>query len=437
MRYKNFLPITVLVILFCGCTGSKSTEKGNESNKARNDQSTPNILLIIADDLGSDAFSSYNIGKENPNMPTLENLAESGIRFNNFWAYPTCTPTRASVITGKHAFRTKVQKVGDELSTSETTIHKFIDEKSNDIYNAAVIGKWHLSKNEDHPAEVGVKHFKGLIGGGVRNYNRWKYTNNGNTTVLQNYITTHLTDLAINWIGEQKKPWFLWLAYNAPHTPFHLPPSDLHSYSDLENDELEIKKHPQPYYFSMIEALDKEIGRLLDNIPVTEKENTIIIFMGDNGSPNQVVQTYGKRKAKGSIYQGGINVPLIITGAKVDRVNEVENALINSTDIFATIAELAGTGVSEIHDSKSLVPLLSKKGLTHKNYIYSEASQKKQSGYTIRNSTHKYIRFTDGEEELYDLLKDPYEKNNLANDVSLAGIKSELEQAATNIQNSR
>lgn len=138
----------------------------------------------------------------------------------------------------------------------------------------------------------------------MRSYWNWTLTENGTQTKQDTYITSKFTDLAIDWTQKQNNPWFLWLAYTAPHTPFHLPPNELHSQNNLENTEEAIEKNPLPYYQAMLESLDTEIGRLLDSMSQEERENTLIIFMGDNGTPNQVIQApYEKRKAKGSLYQ--------------------------------------------------------------------------------------------------------------------------------------
>ncbi|MFK7787807.1 MAG: YHYH protein [Crocinitomicaceae bacterium] len=418
--------------LFLGIIYSCATRRNvqNETSNSGNSDKT-NVLLIIADDLGSDAFSTYNIGKEKPNMPNIEKLANTGVRFTNCWAYPTCTPTRSSIITGKHSFRTNMVQVGDELSTNEVSLQRYINENSQKDYNCAVIGKWHLSESADHPSQMKVPYYSGLLSGGVKDYNSWKHTFEGKTTRVNEYITSYFTDNAIEWINAQNddNPWFLWLAYTAPHTPFHLPPTNLHSADNLSTDSSAISSNPQPYFFSMIEALDTEVGRLLDAIPDDELENTVIIFIGDNGTPNQVVQRYGKRKAKGSIYQGGINVPLVISGKNVKRVNEIEEALTNSTDLFATIAELTGTGTSEINDSKSLVPLLTKDKASHKDYLYSELGKKNKNGKAIRNASHKYIIYTDGSEELYDLTNDPYEQENLISNGSDQDQLNDLKNA--------
>ncbi|MEM7038592.1 MAG: YHYH protein, partial [Bacteroidota bacterium] len=177
-----------------------------------------------------------------------------------------------------------------------------------------------------------------------------------------------------------------------------------------------------------------EIGRLIDAIPKEQMDNTVIIFIGDNGSPNKVAQAYGRRKVKGSLYQGGVNVPLVVSGKNVSRRGEIEEALVNSTDLFATISELCGTGVSAIYDSKSIVPMLTKDQNKHKDFLYSELKKKKVSGYAIRDARYKYHAYAAGGEELYDLEKDPYETTNLIQDPEHQSIREALAAEAVRMQ---
>ena len=373
-----------------------------------------NILLIIADDIGLDATIGYSIGAQKPNMPNLQNLISSGVKFNNVWSNPVCSPTRSTILTGKYGYRTSVLNVGDELSTSETSLHKYLTLNSN--YSSAVIGKWHLSgtpSDHNHPNNIGIEYYSGIIGGGVQNYSNWIMSENGNTSNTTEYSTTKLTNSAIEWINNQESEWFLWLAYNAPHTPFHLPPDNLHTQGQLPNDQASIDSNPLPYYLAMIEAIDSEIGRLFNNIDEEELANTTIIFIGDNGTPNQVVQQYNSNRAKGSLFKGGINIPMIISGNQVTRNNQNENALINTTDLFTTIIELCGMNNQNYHDSKSFKSLLSSSfNSNSREYIYSEIGNE---NYTIRNSTHKYIHLENGNEFLFNLDDNQFEFPNLLN----------------------
>jgi len=373
-----------------------------------------NVLLIIVDDIGLDATIGYNIGSQKPNMPNLQNLINSGVKFNNVWSNPVCSPTRSTILTGKYGYRTSVLDAGDELSTSETSLHNYLSQNTN--YSSALVGKWHLSgtpADHNHPNNIGIDYYSGMIGGGIQNYSNWMFSENGNTSDTTQYSTTKLTNEAIDWINNQDSEWFMWLAYNAPHTPFHLPPSNLHSQGQLPADQASIDSNPLPYYLAMIEAVDSEMGRLFNSISEEELANTTIIFIGDNGTPNEVVQQYNSNRAKGSLYKGGINVPMIISGNQVSRFSQDENALINTTDLFTTITELCGVNNQAVHDSKSFISLLSSSfNSNSRDYIYSEIGNE---NYSIRNTTHKYIHFENGNEALFNLNNNQFEFPNLLN----------------------
>lgn len=401
--------------------------------------STPNILLIIADDMGKDATFGFSEGNTKPNTPHINNIKSSGITFNNCWVYPTCSPTRASIITGKYGYRTGVTSVNDHLSSTETILHNYIKQQTNDAYATALIGKWHLSGNETsgvNPETFGMDYYAGLLGGGVQNYSQWALTENGQQTNETDYITEKFTDLSIDWIDSQEKPWFLWLAYTAPHTPFHTPPSEMHSQGSLPDYTQGM--NALPYYLAAIEAMDYQIGRLLDTIPESERENTVIIFIGDNGTPNQVAQSpFSNTTAKGSLYQGGINTPLFVSGATINRIGEVDDNLITGTDLYATIADIVGVSVTEINDSKSFVPLLSTTA-THRDFQYAEINDGITDVWTIRNGQYKLFVNANGDQEMYDLTSDRYESNNLLTTTLSTGqsdAKTALENELTQIRN--
>ena len=399
----------------------------------------PNILLIIADDFGVDASPGYNIGTLKPYMPNLQKLMDAGVKFENVWSNPVCSPTRASIITGKYGFRTGVVKVGDELSTSETSIQKYISQNAPTDYSNAVIGKWHLSNDALHPIDLGIDEYAGILTGAIQSYTNWTLTENNQSITSTAYSTTVLTDLAIDFVNRQEKPWFLWLAYNAPHTPFHLPPSELHYQDNLASDQTSIDNNPLPYYLAMVEAMDTEIGRLFEAIGTEELNNTTVIFIGDNGTPNQVAQDFRSSRAKGTVYQGGIQVPMVVSGAQVSRINQNEASLINATDIFATIADLLKTGITEINDSKSFKPLLSGNLTRHRDFVFSELGYTTgDSDYTVRNETHKYILFADGTEALYNLIENPLENPNLlnSNQSPLSNSDNDQYQSLSNYLNS-
>ncbi|MFY0594488.1 sulfatase-like hydrolase/transferase [Roseivirga sp.] len=407
---KKYILLTVCIsIWFTSCS---SDDQSSPTSPEDNDT---NILLIIADDLGLDAINGYTEGSIKANTPNLDGIRNAGVTFNNFWSNSVCSPTRSTILTGKYGFSTGVRSPGDEISSSETSLQEYISNQTNNKYATAIVGKWHLSGNNFtlNPEDMGIDYYAGLYSGAVGDYYDWNLTEDGIVTNETEYATTKFTDLAIDWVNAQDKPWFLWLAYNAPHTPFHLPPANMHAQGALPNDQASIDANPTPYFMASIEAMDFQIGRLLESIPDEELDNTVIIFMGDNGSPNQVSQApYGRRRAKGTMYQGGINVPMFISGKGVTRIDE-DNALVNATDLFATIASFAGVSVNSTNDSQNFQELLSTANNDFRDFTYSEFFDGITDEWTIRNQSHKLIVNGNGNEEFYNLNADPYENDNL------------------------
>jgi arylsulfatase A-like enzyme len=408
--YRAFLLLMALSLIAC------SSDSGGYSDNSVDPiiapESYPNILLIIADDMGRDATFGFSEGSLKPITPHINSIKNSGITFQNFWSYPTCSPTRASIITGKYGYRTGVKWAGDVLPSTERSLQKYIKEETGSRYNSAVIGKWHLSGNNSSldRSAFGIDYYAGLMGGGLQNYFQWNLTNDQGTNLQSGYSSKIFTDLAMDWVGAQDQPWFLWLAYNAPHTPFHKPPSIMHNQGELTNYSEGMD--PMPYYLAAIEAMDFQIGRLINGLTQEEKDNTIILFMGDNGTPNEVGQSpYPDNAVKGSLYQGGINVPLFVSGKGVQRTGNDYN-LLTSTDLFSTIAQLAGVDSDEIHDSKSFMNLLTADD-GQRAFQYSEMESPNASKWAISNGDYKLIVRANGAQELYDLVSDPYESENL------------------------
>ncbi len=405
---------------------------------ASEDSGQPNIILIISDDQGLDSSAQYNLSADLPVTPHLDKLAVSGITFDNAWATPACTTTRSAIITGQYGVNSGVLNVGDIIPPDSVTLQKYLkDNADTTSYASAVIGKWHLGGNSpeaNHPSTLGVDYYAGSLRGAVNDYESWTLTINGQTSQTTTYHTTKVTDLAIDWIDSQAEPWFLWLAYVAPHTPFHLPPQSLHT-QNLSGTDTDINANPRNYYLAAIEAMDTEISRLMASLTEEERNNTIIFYVGDNGTPRQVAdRSVYANGSKGNLTQGGLAVPMIASGAGVSRKNVREDALISSTDFFATIASMAGDTTSSIEDSKSFKNLLTNSNAAHRDYLYSDFSSDNVSGWAVRNTNYKLISTATGQ-ELYDLENDPFENSNLlAGSTDYSDIVSELSEIANGIR---
>ena len=377
----------------------------------------PNILLVIADDVGLDPVPNYMPGPVKATMPNLEALMAEGLTFDNVWADPLCSPTRSTIITGRYGYYTGVLNAGTAslLPSTETTLHRYLTDIGSG-YASCIIGKWHLGGQPPDPAYpgiMGVPHYAGLLSGAATSYTNWNLTINGTTTPTTEYITTSFTDMAIDWIDQQSTPWFCWLAYTAPHTPLHLPPTNMHSQGALPADQASINADPLPYYLAMLESVDFELGRVLDSLTPEQRANTIVIFIGDNGTDTEVIQLpYTPFHCKGTLYEGGVRVPLVFAGPGISRMSEREPALVNSSDLFATIVELTGNTLPSYFDSRSLVPLLTQPDLAVRECLYAEVLGN-GDGHAIRDTRYKLITPNSGTPRFYDLLLDPWEATDL------------------------
>ena len=414
----------------------------NESNVK------PNILLIIADDQGIDASSQYNFSTDLPNTPNINSLAEQGIVFDNAWATPACTTTRGTLITGQHGVNSAISYVPATMDSEAMTLQRYIKSFSKSSeYQTAVVGKWHLGGGNpelSHPIDSGVDYYAGTIKGTLADYYEWELTENEINTLYTEYHTTKMTDLAINWLNEQNQqntPWFMWLAYVAPHSPFHLPPNNLHNRNNLSGSDADIMTNPRDYYLASIEAMDSEIGRLLDSLPAAERENTLIIYIGDNGTPAAVIDAsvYDRSHSKGSLFEGGIRIPMVVSGKGVTRKNVRESALVNTSDFYTTISNFIGNPVTQLNDSYSFVELLANSGDGLRNYNYTEFESNSVTGWAVRNQNYKFIEYDDNSQALY-LLNDGEnddisESNNLIEESNVTNIIAELSAQGALIRN--
>ena len=454
MSTTNTFRLLAAVAVFT-CNSTLAAQDQVESRPLQ-ESPKPNLLILIADDLGVDYVSAYGEGPDPAKTPNIDALADRGVLFRNAWASPVCSPTRACIHTGRYSFRTGIGAVlrggnggrrgrrgGGRgrrpgtggavagLPLSELTLPELLD-KAGSGYSHAAIGKWHLGAGEESrgPNQAGWSHFAGSLSGSLRGENayfNWQRTVNGATEVCRTYATTMNVDDTLDWIEETEqaeKPWLCYLSFNAPHAPFHNPPNDLH---EIDASSLAARRATVPQYRAMVEAMDREIGRLLRGLGEA-RDRTNVIFMGDNGTPGQVAQTpFLSNHAKGSLYEGGVNVPLIVAGPIVKTEGRETSALVSATDIFSTAAELCGVSVQgnvprdlQI-DGLSFVPILSNaKHPTIRSTVFSESfrgSNPAQNGRAaIRGPRYKVVReYRAGSttDEFYDLESDPFEQTKL------------------------
>lgn len=396
-----------------------------------------NILLVIADDYGADGSSLYNStsnGASLPPTPTIAALARRGVVFRNAWACPECSPSRAAILTGRYPFRTGIGSVVGmgvpALSASEFTLSDAFASNPSLGYHLAQFGKWHLGPGANSPNSPrtlgGWTNYAGSLLGelGTVNettaYTNWTKTVNGTSTAnYTNYATTDVVNDAMNWISARgTNPWFCWVAFNAPHTPLHVPPLNLAT-GYATNTGVSANRRQ---FEAMTEAMDTEFARLLTAV---DTNKTHIIFLGDNGTLNSQLQPpYPSSRGKSTLYEGGIRVPFVIAGPGVVNPGRTNNTPVHLVDLFITILELAGmntattlTNTTNAVDSKSLLSVLQNQPDVPR-YNFSEyyspmTGVAANSGRTIRNSDYKFITLTNGSKFFFNLSADPYEKTNL------------------------
>lgn len=408
-----------------------------------------NILLIIADDYGLDSRPFHNDDPSATFAPTpnIDALASRGVLFSNAYSYPTCSPTRSAMLTGRYGFRTGVQApVGEAgapgVAVNEYTIPEVIAANPGLGYATGSVGKWHLGGGSTDPStHGGWPHFSGSLGGGLPDYSSWAKTENG--VLTRNYAvyaTTDAVNESLDWIQAQgDNRWFLWVAFNAGHTPFHKPPNDLHGYDALDGGAADINANPRPYFEAMIEAMDTEIGRLLAGVDI---DDTTVIFLGDNGTPGLVIQPpYVRVRAKGSLYEGGTHVPMIVAGPDIVSPNRASDAVVHVVDLYATILELAGVDPSTAlppqlpFDSRSLLPILNDANFTPAvDCILAETVSGAGPGRMARSGAFKLIRFDNGEDEFYDLATDETELVNLLDGALSAPQQTAFDKLAAQLE---
>ncbi len=403
-----------------------------------------NLLVIVADDLGVDMLSAYGEGADLPTTPWIDLLAANGVLFRNAYANPVCTPTRAALLTGRHAFRTGmgflVESGGGKLPDAEITLPEAIRQWSPFEYATGAFGKWHLaagSAGPPSPLQQGFDHYAGALSNfsNGQGYYDWTQFVNGVGGNSQTYATTAHVDAALGWIQAQDKPWLCYLAFNAPHSPWVTPPANLFT-STFDEGALSDVELGRARYKAMVEAIDAELGRLLLGIPPEELARTLIVFTGDNGTPKNVtVPPFLPEHAKLTPYEGGCNVPLIFSSLELPLVGVQTDALAQCTDLFKTLLQFSGvdlmnglTGAPVLDSETLLGPLIAPGSPGPRTTAFAEyfqpnfpaPGQPVQANYAIRDARYKLVRRTiPFTEEFYDLQADPFEQVDLLRGASL------------------
>ena len=393
----------------------------------------PNILIILTDDQGLPDLGFY--GNPTLETPHLDALAQQSVRLDDFLAAPTCSPTRAALLTGQHEFKVGVTHTISGRSVLKPGGSTLAEHFQAAGYRTGIFGKWHLGETyPSRPQDRGFEQVFIHLGGGIgqtpdywgnRYFDPHIY-HNGAWTATRGHCTEIFCRKLWQWIDTgDSQPWLAYLALNAPHTPLQIDSALAQKYLDRGLPE------SQARFYALIDDLDQHVGQLLQQLEGAGlADNTIVVFMGDNGSakggrPDQQEYNAGLRDTKASPYQGGVRVPCFIRWprGKLDGGRSIET-LTSVQDIFPTLAELAGRplGAQNRTDGRSLVPLLNgasaqnwpeRSIVTHVGrWPNGSAHAHKHLGSAIRNERFTLVNGR----ELYDLFNDPGEQHNVASE---------------------
>ena len=369
---KGFLFLLVSILFGWGCTPKPKNDSVSNTYKQQ-EKKKPNIIVILIDDAGYADFGF--MGSKDLETPQIDSLAKDGVVFTDAHVSATvCAPSRAGLLTGKYQQRFGFEANGTGyggsgdigLSDEVTTMADVF--KKND-YKTIAIGKWHLGGTEsDHPNKRGFDEFYGFLGGG-RSYfplenpsKALMLQENGERVIFDGYLTDILGEKSVNFVEENKDhPFFMYLAFNAVHTPMEAKESDLEKYKD----------HPRKTLAAMTWSLDENIGKLRSKLrELNLLENTLIYFVSDNGGAHNNDSSNGILKGwKGNKFEGGQRVPFVVSWPSKILGEQKFNGLTSSLDIFKTSIAAAGIKVDEkmILDGVNLLPYLKgeKKGNPH------------------------------------------------------------------------
>ena len=389
----------------------------------------PNVLLIITDDQGYGDFSIH--GNTHLQTPHIDKLARDGVQFERFYVNSFCAPTRAALLTGRWPLRTGCHGVThnrEAIRPSEVTMAEALKGGG---YRSACIGKWH--NGEQYPFTPAGQGFDDVFG-----FNNGHWNNYFDATLLRGtepeptkgYISDVLTDEAMKFINaHQKQPFFCYLAFNAPHSPYQVP--------DKYFDKFKAKGFEDNVaaFYGMCENIDDNVGRLLAQLDELQlAENTIVLFLTDNGGTAGVkIYNAGMRGGKVSVHEGGSRVPLFMRWPAAKWTPHVVTPIVSHIDLFPTLIDLCGVTAPNGPklDGVSLRPLLEGKDGWPERTLFTHNPIDETNKYpgAVRTQRYRLVREIKGPAggskakanddsatpwQLYDMKADPGEKDDIA-----------------------
>lgn len=408
----------------------------------------PNVLLVITDDQGYGDLGVH--GNPQIRTPNLDAFAKQSVHLKNFYVSPVCAPTRASLLTGQYHYRTGVTDtyLGRALMRPDVkTLPEYLAAAG---YRTGLFGKWHLGDNYPlRPEDRGFQQTLWSRGGGLAQPSDhpdtiWKtayfdpiLTKNGKEVKTKGYCTDVFTDAALEFMRQKsEKPWFAYVAYNAPHGPLQVPEKFVEPFRKLDLTAGGFPKIGQPWagakvdteatakLYAMIENIDENFARLLK----ATDDNTLVIFLTDNG-PDSARFNAGLRNRKGTVYEGGIRVPCYMQWKARMKGGTVNSRLHAHIDITPTILSAAGikrTGMDGI-PIKSIYPdagMLTRERTLVFQWHRGDAPEKLRA-FAVHGEEYKLVQAAGSWDntkwkpkyELFDIRKDPFEEHDLADEL--------------------
>jgi arylsulfatase B len=408
-----------------------------------------NLLVLLVDDIGREKLAAEGIatGGDLPQTPVLDGVAEQSVRFVNAWATPLCTPTRATILTGRmprqHGVGNILYPADRYPLPDEEVFLPQVLAQAPDPVTSRMVGKWHLNVRdvgsaEDQPGLAGFTSWRGSNGNlashfvqapGRFGYLNWEYNVDGELSVQTEYATEVVVRDAVEALGTLEPPWLLYVALNAAHDPFHVPPPGW-TYSTPPAEAPTLREQAA----LMIESADIAVGRVLAALTEEQRLDTTIVFLSDNGSMFSVAgPPFDLMTSKGTAYEGGVNVPFWVSGPLVRAPGTTSEALVQTSDLFDTALALAGVLPTEADAlvgaadrtrySESLLPYLADPDRPSvREVAYTEKLSRNGPPpwaihtLAIRDSRWKIVRQVQEsviEDELYDLVADRFERSDL------------------------
>ena len=418
-----------------------------------------NIVLIVSDDHHYTSLGCF--GDPVVKTPHLDRLAKDGVKFTHcFTPNPICTPSRACILTGQDTWKNGCVFFGEPINENSPLFPRLLSSAGYDVF---VTGKWH---NRRRPWDAGFTSGANIWMGGGYNHlamplMQWKQTKRSDRKPASVFASTAFADAAIGYLKsrDRAKPFCVYLSFTTPHDPW-TPPGEYASMYDARKMPLPHNYMPRPpfkinerflslrdqrqlpwpvpkwgvkaalaQYYGLITQMDLQIGRVLDELDRQQlSDDTLVMFAGDHGYSMGSHGFVGKQ----TMYDEGIRTPLIVRHPKLKRGGEVSDALVSLMDLLPTMCDAAEVDTPKDVDGASLIAVYTGDRKHRRREIFStfhSLTKHQMSTRCVRTQTHKYIdHLMTDETEMFDLITDPYELNNLAGKPEYKGIQDDLKQ---------